>query len=309
MRRFFLIPPGLLAALLLPGCETPAGPSAPAELGYLWARALADPVAGDWNPDAPCSGVSGVVDPDGLLTDGGLFDSSWRFYYRAGEVYLCLTVDPSGGVTAEEVSGSYGAEAEVPESLDSPAIMELVRAYIEEKNLLRSPTVLQRVGMGLLASTDEPEPLWEIEAGYDYPTPVCGDWSGEDLPEAQLASLGSGAAVSFMLTGLDYVDDFRLTIEVAGADETFVIDRMVPRDKDGDGFLDWFGATAYFWDYTLTLRVDGYLDPFAGHVDGTWSWEAFPLEDSGVWEADWKHFDYCPVIELSVDPGTGEVGE
>jgi hypothetical protein len=296
MRRYLLITSALLAALVFPGCDTPAGPSAPAELGYLWARELADPVAGDWNPDAPCSGVSGVVDPDGLLAAGDLFDSYWRFYYRAGEGYLLVTVDPSGGVTAEEVSGSHGDDAEVPESLDSPGILDSVRAYIEEKNLIRPPAVLQRVGMGLLASILD-EPRWGIEAGYDYPTPVCGDWAGED----------SGATADFRLTELAYVDDFRLTIDVAGDDETFIIERMVPRDTDGDGFLDWFGATAYFWDYTLKLRVDGYLDPFTGHVDGTWSWEAEPLEDSGVWGADWESFDYFPVIEVKVDPETGEV--
>jgi len=295
MRRFLFTASGLLAAFLA-GCETPAGPSAPAELGYLWARELADPVAGDWNPDAPCSGVSGVVGPDGLLTAGGLLDSYWRFYYRAGEVYLCLTVDPSGGVTAEEASGFYGDETEVPESLDSPGILDSVRAYIEEKNLIRPPAVLQRVGMGLLASKDA-EVSWKIEVGYDYPTPVCGDWTGED----------SDASVDFRLTELAYVDDFQLTINVAGEDEVFFINRMALRDTDGDGYLDWFGAWAYFWDGTLKLRVDGYLDPFTGHVDGTWSWEAEPLEDSGVWEADWERFDYYPILEFSVDPETGEV--
>jgi len=297
VRRFLLIPPGFLAALLT-GCDTPPGPSAPAELGYLWARALADPVAADWNPDAPCSGASGVVGPDGLLTAGGLFDSRWLLYYFGAEAYLEVTVDSSGGVSTREVdlAGSHGDETEVPESIDSPGILDSVRAYIEEKNLIWPPAVLQRVEMGLLASIDI-EPLWDIEVGYDYPAPVCGDWSGED----------SGAATEFMLTGLAYVDDFRLTIEVAGEYETFLIERMVPRDTDDDDYLDWFGATAYFWDGTLKLRVDGYLDPFTGHVDGTWSWEAEPLEDSGVWEADWMRFDYYPVIELSVDPGTGEV--
>ncbi|HUT99744.1 MAG TPA: hypothetical protein VM054_11815 [bacterium] len=298
MRRSLLISSSLLAALLVPGCDTPSGPASPAELGYLWARALADPVAGDWNPDTPCSGVSGVVDPDGLLTDSGLFESRWLLYYRGAEAYLEVTVDPSGGISTREVdlAGAHGEEAEVPQSKDSPGIMDSVRAYVESEGLLPPPTVLRRVGMGLLASTGA-DASWKIEAGYDYPTPICGDWAGED----------SGAAVDFMLTELDYVDHFRLTIEVAGADETFVIERMVPRDTDDDDYLDWFGATAYFWDDTLKLRVDGYLDPFTGHVDGTWSWEAFPLEDSGVWEADRVRFDYCPVLELYVNPGTGEV--
>ncbi len=300
MRRIILISSAFLAALLFAGCDTPGGPASPATLGYLWARALADPEAADWDPDAPCSGASGVVDPDGLLTDSGLFDSRWLLYYYGAEAYLEVTVDPSGGVSTREVdpAGSHGDEAEVPASLDSPAILELVRDYVEEKNLVRPPAVLQRVGMGLLSSTGDSGPLWEIEAGYDYPTPICGDWSGE----------GSGATTRFRLTGLAYVDDFHLTIDVAGADETFVIERMVLRDREGDdGYLDWFGATAYFWDGTLKLRVDGYLDPFTGHMDGTWSWEAEPLEDSGAWEADWERFDYFPVIELSVDPGTGEV--
>jgi hypothetical protein len=297
MRRYLLISPVLLAALLA-GCEAPAGPAAPAELGYLWARALADPVAADWNPDAPCSGVSGVVGPDGLLTDSGLFESRWLLYYYGAEAYLEVTVDPSGGVSTREVdlAGSHGAEAEVPDSLDSPGILDSVRAYIEENNLIRQPAVLQRVGMRLLSSADA-APLWNIEAGYDYPTPICGDWSGED----------SESSTGFRLTGLAYVDDFQLTIEVAGADETFLIERMALRDKDVDGYLDWFGATAYFWDGTLKLRVDGYLDPFSGHVDGTWSWEADPLDDSGVFGADWERFDYCPVVVLRVDPGTGEV--
>jgi hypothetical protein len=289
----------LSAAVLLPGCDTPAGPSEPAELGYLWARALADPVAADWNPDAPCSGVLGVVDSEGLATAGGLFDGSWRLYYHGGETYLRLTVDPSGEVSGEEVSGFHGDETAVPESLDSPVILDSVRAYIEEKNLIRPPAVLQRVGMGLLASTLA-EPLWELEAGYDYPTPVCGDWSGDDLPEA---------AVEFKLTGLAYVDDFRITLDVAGEYETFLIERMVPRDTDGDDYLDWFGATAWFWDGGLRLRVDGYLDPHTAHVEGTWSWEAEPFEDSGVWSADWKRFDYYPVLSLSVDPQTGDVVE
>jgi hypothetical protein len=295
MRRLIFIPSAFLAALLFAGCDTPGGPSTPVELGYLWARALADPTAADWDPDAPCSGASGVVDPDGLLTGSGLFDSRWLLYYHGAEAYLEVTVDPSGGVSTREVdlAGSHGDEAEVPASLDSPAILVQVNNYLD----LPPPAVLQRVGMRLLASTGDAGPPWEVEAGYDYPSPICGDWSGED----------SEATTRFKLTGLAYVEDFRLTIDVAGADETFVIDLMVPRDKDGDGFLDWFGATAYFWDDTLKLRVDGELDPFTGHVDGTWSWEAEPLDDSGTWEADWERFDYWPVIELSVDPGTGEV--
>ncbi len=300
MRRFLLILSAFLAALLLAGCDTPGGPSAPAELGYLWARSLADAIAADWEPDAPCSGASGVVDSDGLLTAGGLFDSRWLLYYYGTEAYLEVTVDPSGGISTREVdpAGSHGDEAEVPKSLDSPAILELVRDYVEEKNLVRPPAVLQRVGLRLLASTDS-ESRWDIEAGYDYPNPICGDWSGDD----------GAAAVEFRLTGLAYADDFQLTIDVAGADETFYIERMPLRDTDSDGYLDWFGAWAYFWSGTLKLRVDGDLDPFTGHVDGTWSWEAEPLEDSGVWEADWERFDYCPVVELSVDPGTGEVVE
>jgi len=298
MRRFLLISSAFLTALIFAGCDTPGGPSTPTEFGYLWARALADPIAADWDPDAPCSGASGVVGPDGLLTDSGLFESRWLFYYYGEQAYLEVTVDPSGAVSTREVdpAGAHGDEAEVPESIDSPGILDSVRAYIEENNLVRPPAELMVIEMGLLSSTRD-ESLWDIEAGYDYPVPVCGDWSGED----------SGAAAEFMLTGLAYVDDFRLTIDVAGADETFVIERMVPRDTDHDDYLDWFGATAYFWGDTLKLRVDGYLDPFTGHVDGTWSWEAEPLEDSGAWGADWVRFDYYPVIVLSVDPGTGEV--
>jgi hypothetical protein len=297
VRRFTPIFTAFLAALLV-GCETPAGPSAPAELGYLWARALADPAAADWDPDAPCSGVAGIVDAAGLLTGSGLFDSRWLLYYHGGDAYLEVTVDPSGGVSTREIAlgGAHGDETEVPESLDSPALLDSVRAYLEDGGLLPPPAVLQRVGMGLLASTTA-DPSWHVEAGYDYPTPVCGDWYG-DTPEA---------AVDFRLTGLAYVDDLHLTIEVAGDYETFIIERMVPRDTDGDGYLDWFGATAYFWDDTLRLRVDGYLDPQSAHVDGTWSWEAEPLEDSGEWEADRVRFDYCPVVEVEVDPGTGEV--
>ena len=286
-----------VAALGFVCCDTPGGPSAPARFGYLWARALADKVAREWNPDAPCSEVTGVVAPDGRLTGEGLFTSYWELYYHGGGSYLRVTVDPAGGVSSEvlDASGPHGDELEVPGSLDSTELLENV------KNNLSPPpnTELKLAEIGLLASTLT-DPLWELEVGYDYQTPICGDWSGDDLPEA---------AVDFELTGLAYVDDFYITVDVAGEYETFVIERMVLRDTDSDGLADWFGATAWFWDYTLKLRVDGYLDPYTAHVDGTWSWEAFPFEDEGVWSADWERFRYYPTLELRVDPETGEVVE
>ncbi len=291
--RFLIL---VVAALGFIRCDTPPGPSAPAELGYLWARGLADPVGREWNPDAPCSGILGIVDHDGRLTAGGLFTSYWELYYHGGDTYLRVTVDPSGGVTSEEIdaSGPHGDELEVPESLDSTELLENVK-----NNLSLPPnTELKRVEMELLSSTLT-DPLWDLEAGYDYQIPICGDWSGDDLPEA---------AVDFKLTVLAYVDDFYITVDVAGEYETFVIERMVLRDTDDpDDLVDWFGATAWFWDYTLKLRVDGYLDPYNAHVDGTWSWEAFPFEDSGVWSADWERFRYYPTLELRVNPKTGEV--
>ena len=301
MHRFLTVLIVIAAVLAWPGCDTPAGPSAPAELGYLWARALADAAAQSWNPDAPCSGVEGVVDPGGLLTAGDLFTSYWEFYYHGGESYLRVRVDPSGDLSEEEVDASelHGDELAVPDSLDSPAILDGVKAHLQSNGLPPSNTELKRVEMKLLAS-ETSSPLWEIEAGYDYQTPICGDWSGDTLPEA---------AVDFKLTGLAYVDEFWITLDVAGEYETFLIERMVLRDTDYDGLVDWFGATAWFWDDTLKLRVDGYIDPASAHVDGTWSWEASPFEDEGIWEADWEIFRYYPTLELSVDPATGEVVE